>query len=59
VVAFSFVWSIDIFWAFRFVEMIDGEYQNLSHWGVSLESCVFLAYLMGVAIFAGLFLAYW
>ena len=50
-----FWYGLSIFYGLFVLEMIDGEYQNLSHWSVSLESCVFLAYLMGVAAFAGLF----
>jgi stage V sporulation protein SpoVS len=51
------VWyGLSIFFGLFVLEMIGGKYQSLGHWGVSLESCVFLAYLMGVAAFAGLFL---
>ena len=49
------LYGLSIFFGLFVLEMIDGEYQNLSHWGVSLEFCVFLACLMGVAAFAGLF----
>lgn len=50
------VWyGLSIFFGLFVLEMIEGEYQNLSHWGVSLESCVFLAYLMGIVAFTGLF----
>ena len=50
------VWyGLSIFFGLFVLEMIEGEYQNLSHWGISLESCVFLAYLMGIVAFTGLF----
>ena len=50
------VWyGLSIFFGLFVLEMIGGEYQNLSRWGVSLELCVFLAYLMGIIAFAGLF----
>ena len=53
---FLLVWyGLSIFFGLSVLEMIGGKYQSLGHWGVSLESCVFLAYLMGVAAFAGLF----
>jgi hypothetical protein len=51
------VWyGLSIFFGLFVLEMIGGEYQNLSRRGVSLEFCVFLAYLMGIIAFAGLFL---
>lgn len=50
------VWyGSSIFFGLFVLEMIGGKYQSLGHWGVSFESCVFLAYLMGIAAFAGLF----
>jgi len=50
------VWyGLLIFFGLFVLETIGGKYQNLSHWSVSLEFCVFLAYSMGVAAFAGLF----
>jgi len=50
------VWyGLSIFFGLFVLEMIGGEYRNLGHWGVSLEFCVFLAYLMGIAAFVGLF----
>ena len=51
------VWyGLSIFFGLFVLEMIGGEYQNLGRWGVPLELCVFLAYLMGIIAFAGLFL---
>jgi hypothetical protein len=50
------VWyGLSIFFGLFVLEMIGGKYQSLGHWGVSLESCIFLAYLMGIAAFTGLF----
>jgi len=50
------VWyGLSIFFGLFVLEMMGGKYQSLGHWGVSLESCVFFAYLMGIAAFAGLF----
>jgi len=50
------VWyGLSIFFGLFVLEMIGSEYQNLSRWGVPLELCVFLAYLMGIIAFAGLF----
>jgi hypothetical protein len=50
------VWyGLSIFFGLFVLEAIGGEYQNLGHWEFSLESCVFLAYSMGIAAFAGLF----
>jgi hypothetical protein len=50
------VWyGLSIFFGLFVLEMIGGEYQNLGHWGVSLEFCVFLAYSMGIIAFVGLF----
>jgi hypothetical protein len=49
------LYGISIFFGLFVLETIGGEYQNLSHWGISLEFCVFFAYLMGVTAFAGLF----
>lgn len=48
-------YGLSIFFGLFVLEMIGGKYQSLGHWGVSLESCIFLAYLMGIAAFAGLF----
>ena len=53
---FLLVWyGLSIFFGLFVLEVIGGKYQNLSHWGVSLESCVFIVYLMGVAAFVGVF----
>ena len=50
------VWyGLSIFFGLFVLEMIGGEYQNLSRLGVPIELCVFLAYLMGIIAFAGLF----
>ena len=52
------VWyGLSMFFGLFVLETIGGNYSNLNPWciAVSLESCVFLAYLMGIAAFAGLF----
>ena len=50
------VWyGLSIFFGLFVLEMIGGEYQNLSRWGISLEFCVFFAYSMGIIAFVGLF----
>jgi len=52
------VWyGLSMFFGLFVLETIGGNYSNLNPWciAVSLESCVFLAYLMGILAFAGLF----
>ena len=52
------VWyGLSIFFGLFVLETIGGKYSNPIPMGiaVSLESCIFLAYLMGIAAFAGLF----
>ncbi|KAF5415507.1 MAG: hypothetical protein C5S48_05625 [Candidatus Methanogaster sp.] len=52
------VWyGLSMFFGVFILETIGSEYSNLNPWGitVSLEFCVFLAYLMGIVAFAGLF----
>ena len=52
------VWyGLSIFFGVFVLETIGSEYSNLNPWGitVSLEFYVFLAYLMGIVAFAGLF----
>jgi len=52
------VWyGLSMFFGLFVLETIGGKYSNLNPWciAVSLESYVFLAYLMGILAFAGLF----
>jgi len=50
-------YGLSIFFGLFILETIGGTYSNLNPWGItfSLEFCIFLAYLMGIAAFAGLF----